>query len=95
MLQTGIKITVLTPKQQNQIKYVFPQEKVFKYSLKHLNLGLYRFWFIFYSQSSKLKFSQKNQKKYFKTHFFSKKREKIEKMINFVRNPLNINENDA
>ena len=76
MLQTGIKITILTPKQQNQIKYVFPQEKVFKYSLKHLNLGLYRFWFIFYCQSSKLKFSQKKIKKFLQNSFFLKNREK-------------------
>ena len=78
MLQSGIKIAILAQKRQNQIKCIFPQEIVFKYSLKHLKLGLYHVWFIFYSQSSKLKISQKN-------HFFQKKiiffikQEKIEK----------------
>ena len=72
MLQSGIKIAILAQKRQNQIKCIFPQEKVFKYSLKHLKLGLYHFWFIFYSQSSKLKFSQKNQKISSKLIFFKK-----------------------
>ena len=67
----------------------------FKYSLKHLKLGLYHFWFIFYDQSQKLKFSQKNQKISSKLIFFSKNGGKKEKMINFVRNPPNIYENDA
>ena len=72
MLQSGIKIAMLAQKRQNQIKCIFPQEKVFKYSLKHLKLGLYHFRFIFYSQSSKLKFSQKNQKISSKLNFFQK-----------------------
>ena len=72
MLQSGIKIDILAQKRQNQIKCIFPQEKVFKYSLKHLKLGLYHFRFIFYSQSTKLKFSQKNQKISSKLIFFQK-----------------------
>ena len=82
MLQSGIKIAILAQKRQNQIKCIFPQEKVFKYSLKHLKLGLYHFRFIFYSQSSKLKFSQK-MKKFLQNSFFFKKQEKIEKNDKF------------
>ena len=72
MLQSGIKIAILAQKRQNQIKCIFPQEKVFKYSLKHLKLGLYHFQFIFYSQSSKLKFSQKIKKILQNSFFFQK-----------------------
>jgi len=37
----------------------------------------------------------KKIKKFLQNSFFLKKQGKIEKIINFVRNPLNINENDA
>ena len=70
----GIKIAILAQKQQIQIKCIFPMK--FKYSLKHLKLGLYHFWFIFYDQSQKLKFSQKNQQILLQNFFFQKKQEK-------------------
>ena len=81
MLQSGIKIAILAQKRQNQIKCIFPQEKVFKYSSKHLKLGLYHFRFILQPIFKTQIFSK--IKKFLQNSFFFKKQEKIEKNDKF------------